>query len=247
MTVVGAGYRCGALAPWVRLISLGRKTPRPLPGGGRPGGFAKRPRRAPGIGRVLLLCLAVAACGPKRSAPPNYAVMSAAEEEFAKGANRPPTAYTQYAMVRLLLARGDDRAAETALTRLIEENPRFLPAYVELAALQLRHDRLEEATTTLHSAARLAPRDPVIANDLGMCAFLAGDYEQALSWFEQACEIAPSDARYGANRAMTLALLGRDEEALAAYEGVLAPGQARHNLDVIRRARQNLKQTKASP
>lgn len=173
--------------------------------------------------------------------------MSAAEEAFAKAADRPPTVYTQYAMIRLLVARGDDKTAEAALTKLIEDNPRFLPAYVELAALQLRRDRVEDATTTLHSAARFAPRDPVIANDLGMCAFLAGQYDQALSWFDQACENAPSDARYGANRAMTLALLGRDDEALAAYQGVLTASQARHNLDVIRRARQSIQPPSAIP
>lgn len=52
----------------------------------------------------------------------------------------------------------------------------------------------------------------------------------------------PSEnARYRANTAVALGLMGRDEESLSLLRKVLPEGQAEHNLQVLREARNSLR------
>src|SRR2546430_4509513 len=76
---------------------------------------------------------------------------SADEASFAAGAGRPPTASTSYSFAKILVGQGRDRDAIHVLTRIIRENPRFVPAYNEIAGVYVRSDRLEDAIALLPS------------------------------------------------------------------------------------------------
>jgi Flp pilus assembly protein TadD len=161
----------------------------------------------------------------------------AADEEFQKGADRPPTAKTLYAMALLQAAQGDGAQCEATLLHILRTHPDFLPAYDELARLQARHRRIEQAIRTLRAGLAVSPESPVLINNLGMCLMLRSDCEAALDCFQRAAGQTPQDARYRANMAMALGMLGRYEEALSLYEQVVSPGRAHYNLAVLCEAR----------
>ncbi len=63
--------------------------------------------------------------------------------EWQAGADRPPTTRTLLAMARLLADQDRDAEAAFVLKRVLEENPRYLPAYVDLAEVQVRRGEIQ--------------------------------------------------------------------------------------------------------
>jgi len=162
------------------------------------------------------------------------------DQAFQAGAELPPTPKTLYAIAKIYRTQRRDAQCESLLLRILAENPQFMPAYCDLAELQLRQRRVDDAQKTLERGLRVSPRDVVLRNNLGMCRLMKGDYEGALDSFTVAVSSAPHDPRYRANMAVALGLLGRDEESLALYEQVLSSEEVADNLSILRRARRNI-------
>lgn len=181
-----------------------------------------------------------AGCGVQRQTVqyPNWA-----ETDFGSAAHRPPTAKTLYQMAKMLAARGRDVEAQTVLTTCLGRYPPFLPAYVEMADLHVRHRKFDAAIDILMQALERSPDDPIIHNNLGMCWLLRRDYEQSLAEFTKAAEASPDDARFRGNLALATGMLGLYEEALALYLQLVSPAQAHYNLALICEARED--QTRA--
>ena len=144
-----------------------------------------------------------------------------------------PNARTLYAMSRLLVLREREDKAEILLIRLINEYPKFAPAYCDLAELRLQQGRLEEAVAVLERGLGILPGEHVLINDMGVCRLVAGDYAGALEKFKTASDLNPREDRYKANKALALGLLGKSEQSLQLYRGMLTDEDARHNLDLI--------------
>jgi Flp pilus assembly protein TadD len=181
----------------------------------------------------VALSLALSAgCAQQQAAPrlPVRENAPASDSAFDKAADRPPTTKTLYVMAKLYAGQGKDAEAEAALKRVLVESPKFTPAYCELAEAQLRQGRAEDAVRTLSAGLKVAPRDPVLLNDLGMCHLLKKDYERALTSFRAASAANPSDARYRSNTAVSLGMLGRYDEALVVYAQVVSPADAARSL-----------------
>jgi Flp pilus assembly protein TadD len=155
------------------------------------------------------------------------------QDEFAAGKDRVPTAETLYAMSRILVARNRDAKAEFVLVRIIEQHPGFIPAYNELAELRMRNDRTDEAITSLEAGLAIAPDQPVLLNNLGVCAMVSEDYESAVTHFLAAMDAAPNVARYQANLGVAMALMGDYDGAYEVMLGVLGEYDARTNLAQI--------------
>lgn len=186
--------------------------------------------------------LCYSGCSESASSGSNIdSVLDNSEHEFQKQANRPPTAKTLFAMADILATQGRDSECEFVLKRIIQEYPKFLPAYNNLAELQMRQGRTNAAIGTLQSALRIDSADPVLLNNLGMCWIVRGDYENALEMFTKAADIMPENARYRANMAVALSLMGREDESLSLFKQVLPEEQANHNLNVLREARKVVK------
>lgn len=162
-----------------------------------------------------------------------------ADAAFDVGANRPPTPATLYSMARIFAAQGRDPQCEMVLSRIIREHPRYMPAYCDLAELKLRNHNIDGAIQTLSAGLSVSPQQAILANNLGMCWILKGDYDKALRMFTQAAGVNPNDARFSANMAASLGLLGRYDEALSLYEQVIPIPDAQHNLAVISEARRD--------
>jgi len=190
---------------------------------------------------TLSLTILLAPCGCESTKPTAgetaEATRRAGEDDFSRGVNLPPTPMTLLAMSRVLVAQGRQDEAIYVLERVIREHADYLPAYVELARVQLAQGQPDAAIATLTAGQRVAPRDALLANDTGMCRLLQGDYQRASACFEVAAAEAPNNVRYQTNRALALGMLGRYDECLKAYEQVAPPDEAHENLAIICRAR----------
>ena len=153
--------------------------------------------------------------------------------EFQNQTDRPPTSKTLFAIANILAAQGRDQEREFLLKRIIQENPKCLPAYNSLAELQMRQGRINAAIDTIEDGFRIDSDDPALLNNLGVCWIVRGDYEKALEVFTQAAGIEPENARYRSNMAVALGLLTRYEESLSLFRQVLPEDQANHNLSVL--------------
>lgn len=195
------------------------------------------------IARIFMLVFCAAllnGCKSSPQPPITYSNPVQTDDDFAKGANRPPTPETLYRMSRMLEAQGKYDQAVTTLTTAIERYPNYLPAYCGLAELHVRKRRLNDAMVALDKAHQLAPDDAVILNNLGMVYMLQGQHENALDAFAQAAGKGPNNARYKANMALATGMMGRYDEALALYSQVLRPAYAHYNLSVIAEARNDM-------
>jgi len=180
---------------------------------------------------ALMLALPLAACETT-----NHSLGDGGEEDFGVGGDRAPTVRTLHTMSRVLAAQGRDDQCELVLYKLIGEHPDFMPAYVELAELCMRNDRVDDAVEVLTVGVERAPEDVVLHNDLGMALLVSGDYEAALRRFREAAALDPQDARARSNAGTALGMLGRYDEALALYLQILTPADAHHNVGVVAEA-----------
>ena len=190
---------------------------------------------------LYLASIAVFLCGcgesyAKSKKQHDY-VLSHKDVEFQQGADRQPTAKTLYSMAKIFIHQGRFNDAELLLQKVINQNPKFLPAYHDLAEIKIRNRRTNEAVEVLLHALKENSSDPKTLNNLGMCWMIRRDYEKALQMFTEAAGLEPENTRYRANMAATLGLMGRDEEALALYRQILPDKQANKNLTIIRQAR----------
>jgi Flp pilus assembly protein TadD len=177
-------------------------------------------------------------CASKPADPP-AAQPSATADPFDAGAKRPPTPQTLYSLAQILASQGRDAECASVLAQSIRQNPKFLPAYCDLAELHLRHGQVQQAMQTLLAALKVAPKDPRLVNNLGMCFILKKDPKAALPLFTRAAALAPAEPRYRANMAMALGLLGRYDESLAVYLQVVNECDAHHNVGVLCRTSGN--------
>lgn len=190
---------------------------------------------------LYLASIAVFLCGcgesyAKSKKQHDY-VLSHKDVEFQQGADRQPTAKTLYSMAKIFIHQGRFNDAELLLQKVINQNPKFMPAYHDLAEIKIRNRRTNEAVEVLSHALKENSSDPKTLNNLGMCWMIRRDYEKALQMFTEAAGLEPENTRYRANMAATLGLMGRDEEALALYRQILPDKQANKNLTIIRQAR----------
>ena len=186
---------------------------------------------------MLLAAAGGCADAPGISYSPAPKADDPAEEAFARGADRPATPKTLFALSRVLAAQGKDAQCEALLVRVVRMAPAFLPAYCDLAEVRLRTGRTEAAAAALDAGLKRSPDDPVLLNNLGMCRMLQERYDDALAYFTRAASAMPEKAKYRANMAAALGMLGRDEEAAALYGQAVGPEDARHNVAVLRAAR----------
>jgi Flp pilus assembly protein TadD len=155
--------------------------------------------------------------------------------EFRSNSEPTPTADTLYAMTNIFAAQRRDSECEAVMKRIISEYPEFLPVYNDLAELQMRQGRTNEAIATINCGLNINPKNPMFLNNLGMCWLIRMGYANALEMFTRAAGIMPENTRYRANMAVALSLMGRYEESLSLFEQVLEQEQANHNVNVLQK------------
>jgi Flp pilus assembly protein TadD len=197
------------------------------------------------VGFICVLCIGGCSESTNSGTNTNW-VKDKSDLDFQTQGNKPPTAKTLSAMAEILAAQGRDSECEYVLKRIIQDDPKFLPAYNNLAELQMRQGQTNMAIETLRHALNINPDDTVILNNLGMCWIVRRDYQSALKMFTKAAGIMPENVKYRANMAVALGLMGRDEESLALFKQILPEDQANHNLTILREARSGEKPVSAT-
>jgi Flp pilus assembly protein TadD len=164
---------------------------------------------------------------------------ASAQSDFDQAADRAPTPGTLYAMARILAAQGRDAECQSVLTKIIALQPDYMAAYNDLAELQMRQRKIDQAVGTLGAGLKIAPQQAVLLNNMGMCYMLKGQYEDSLTWFTRAAGAAPDDTRFRANMAMALGMSGRYDESLALYQQITTAADAHYNLGVLADSRKD--------
>lgn len=197
-----------------------------------------RTMRDPGLIALVMILPVLCGCEPK---PPPIVTQSESQaledEEWIRGAKRPPTPRTLLALSRVLISQGRREEAQSVLYRITRQHPYYPEAYVELAEIHMRRRRVDTAIKTLSEGLASLPNDHVLVNNLGMCYLIRRDYPKAEEKFRAAAWIAPNNTRYRSNVALVLGLQGRYDEALALYKQVTTDIEAHFNLAVICDAR----------
>lgn len=185
---------------------------------------------------VVLLSLSLTACsGWGGEEPRSFEATNEDDAAFAEASDQPPTLRTLYSLARILRMQGKVSQSQYVYQRILSRAPEFLPAYSELAQVQLRADRVDEAIATLNKGLERAPSDAVLINNRGLCWVLKRDYRRALTDFQAATALSDRED-FAANQAMTLGLLGRFDEAAVTYRTFLGEQETAHNLAILRGA-----------
>lgn len=183
---------------------------------------------------ALLGVVLAGGCGADRSK-----LAEDSDKAFEEGADRKPSAQTLLAMAKILASQGRDADCVAVLKRIQREEPKFMPAYYEMAEAQMRLQRPEEAKAALEAGLRIDPRSAMLWNNLGMCRLLEDQYAPALESFFKASRLEPGSSQYRANAALAMAFLGRYDEALALYQHAMPEAEAHYNVAIVCLARRD--------
>lgn len=138
-----------------------------------------------------------------------YAALAHVQQLQRESGNREEWRYLEAEARRSL----DQTAAAEALYRGLLRGRLAGPAYHGLGLLYAGRD-LAVATGYLREAARRAPTDADVRNDLGYALLRAGRYGEALAELATAVELAPESGQARSN--LLLLLLVQNDEAAAA-------------------------------
>jgi len=111
---------------------------------------------------------------------------------------------------------GDRQGAMTTALRLLDQNPKFVPAMKLKAMLLEESGQGTEAGTTYEEALKLAPNDPDLLLKTGAYKLTTGDKEQALKLLEHCVKLTPADGDANFYLAQAYHLNGDDKSALSA-------------------------------
>ena len=138
----------------------------------------------------------------------------AADEYIASqqvNAERPEA---QLSLANYYLAKGKAGLAEVALTKAINLEDTFIPAYVNLADLYRLQNKDTDAHELLLKAIRLAPDNADLRHALGLLLVRQKKTEQAVVELKAAARLMPENVRYVYVYAVALNSTGKQEEAI---------------------------------
>lgn len=126
-----------------------------------------------------------------------------------------------FLLATLLLQNGRNEEAATLLESLVAAEPDNADLAVNLSIAWRHLGRLEDSTRIAREACRYAPDKVAAWNAMGLAAFDAGQFEEALAAFESGLGLMPDHPALRLHHAHSLRRLRRDKEALASYARLL--------------------------
>jgi tetratricopeptide (TPR) repeat protein len=97
-----------------------------------------------------------------------------------------------YLLARVAQETIDLERAEDLLTRVLELDPGYLPAFIRFGELELERQNLEAAATWYEQALEMAPGSPAANYGLAQIAMRQERPEEAVALFEKVLELQPS-------------------------------------------------------
>ncbi len=97
-------------------------------------------------------------------------------------------------------------------------DPANLAARINLAENLLHFGRYSDANDELEIALKIAPKEPLVWNNLGYCAYSTGRLDKAVKYYEEALRLEPQNARMRTALADALRRIDRSADAIADLE-----------------------------
>jgi len=184
------------------------------------------------IGALLILALALAACGGKASPTPaavaGPTVTSptggqSAEDWFRQGNER--------------FNQGDLNGAREAYSKALEQRSDYVDAITNMGVVYYQEGNLEEAIRWFEKALALTPDDPVTNYLMGATFLQQQRLDKAEQYLRKANEADPNMPEPYYGLAVLHKMRGEKEQAIAAFEKFLeiGPGQDPRAMDEARR------------
>jgi Flp pilus assembly protein TadD len=118
----------------------------------------------------------------------------------------------------LAASAGEPQVAEGAYRQAILLDPRFVPAYANLADLYRTQGRESDAESTLQTGLAAAPDSADLHHALGLTQVRAKRLDEAIVELKRATELAPANGRYAYVYAIALDSAGRTADAVSVLE-----------------------------
>ncbi len=134
--------------------------------------------------------LAVDAMGRTQMAAKQFASATSSYRRVVKLAPQAPVAHQRLA--RALIGINNLEAAKEALQTALKLAPGYLPAYLDLIALEVRKDDIDSALRIAESLRERFPKRPVADLAVGDVSLRAQRFPEAVAAFERASKIAPN-------------------------------------------------------
>jgi tetratricopeptide (TPR) repeat protein len=134
-------------------------------------------------------------------------------------------------------------AARQAYLRALDIDPKFVPAHVGLANWFDMAGNHAKALATYEQVVKLAPKDKMVWQELGMCHARHKDWDPAIDSLRKASELDPDDRQIAKTLGLCLARAGRYDDSLACLEKVVGKAEAHCT---VARMLHHLKQDDAS-
>jgi tetratricopeptide (TPR) repeat protein len=112
----------------------------------------------------------------------------------------------------------------------IKLDSRYVPAYQELAHLQLALDNQTEARQTYQKALKIVPRNAALWYELGICHNYDQNWKDALHCLHEAARLDPQQRQYTNALAVVLARMGKVDESLAQFQRCTTEGESHYRL-----------------
>ncbi len=151
--------------------------------------------------------------------------------------------YQRYLLAGHLARIGKADEAVAEFQAILADDPRNLPAYIELARLEVALHRYLDGASRLQAAVKLDPHNVEAEELLGDIWLTVGDFGRAAAEFHQLLTFAPQDYEAHFGLGLIAARRGRSAEAAAHFRAALAnprSAEAHYQLGLILEA-QNLK------
>jgi tetratricopeptide (TPR) repeat protein len=114
----------------------------------------------------------------------------------------------------------------SALTRLLEDDTRFLEIHYFLSFAHAFSGRIDEAVAHRLKAYSWQPFWPAVTHALGLDYIAVEEFDTAIDFFEKTLDLVPADANATLNKAKALTYAGHFTRALETLEALLLPGDA---------------------
>ncbi len=109
-------------------------------------------------------------------------------------------------------------SADHHYRQALELDPASVAARINLAENLLHFGRYSDANDQLEIARRIAPKEPLVWNNLGYCAYSTGRLDKAIKCYEEALRLDPGNARVRTALADALRRVDRSADAVADLE-----------------------------
>lgn len=125
--------------------------------------------------------------------------------------------------------------ARKAYRRALQQDQKYLPAFLGLGRLADSNNEREEAIAVYNEALSHHPKEPTIWFERGVSLSRLKRFDEALASYQRAVQIDPKNKSYNMSAGYMLALMGRHDDAIAWLKRLMPESSARYSIALVLR------------